>query len=120
MSSSDIGGATGRQLACRRGWRRPWCALLLVMTGLGSVADAATPASDAAQAPAAPAPISWMLLGIPPNSIPVEGEPSDGQFDLILKLVISHMPGREHKYVYANTGRIVAMLQEGFPACYVS
>lgn len=85
-----------------------------------SPALAATRQTGASAQPLVAEPIHWLLLGIPPNSIPINSEPSDGQFDLLLKLVMAQMPGREHKYIYANTGRIVAMLQEGFAACYVS
>jgi uncharacterized protein (TIGR02285 family) len=87
---------------------------------LASAVEAATRPANPAPPPSRSEPITWTLLGIPPNTIPINGEPSDGQFDLILKLVIAQMPGREHKFVYANTGRIVTMLQEGFPACYIS
>lgn len=85
-----------------------------------STAHAMTRPTGAPWQPASAEPMHWLLLGIPPNSIPVNGEPSDGQFDLVLKLVMAQMPGRDHKFIYANTGRIVAMLSEGFAACYVS
>ena len=93
---------------------------LVVGCALQSPAQAMTRPTGEPAKPAAAEATHWLLLGIPPNSIPVNSEPSDGQFDLLLKLVMAQMPGREHKYIYANTGRIVAMLQEGFAACYVS
>lgn len=120
MGTFDVGGTMVRQVSSGSVVRGVLCAVWVALAGLAPQAQATTRQATAGQAPVASEPVTWVLLGVPPNSIPVDGAPSDGQFDLILKLVMAQMPGREHKFLYANVNRTLTMLKEGYEACYVS
>ncbi len=64
--------------------------------------------------------LTWMVLDLPPGSMPVNGQLTDGINDRMLKMVIAELPGYEHRIVVANTARAMADLAEGKQACFGS
>ncbi|WP_457421678.1 TIGR02285 family protein [Roseateles sp. P5_E7] len=64
--------------------------------------------------------LTWVVLDLPPGSMPVNGRLTDGINDTALKLVFEEMPDWEHKVTVANTARAMLMLSEGAQACFGS
>ena len=83
-------------------------ALLGLLAGLG-----------AAQAQGRPA-LEWMVMDLPPASIPVDGKLTDGLVDVIMKMVFAEMPEYEHRIVVTPIARTWAILADGQPTCFTT
>lgn len=64
--------------------------------------------------------VNWMVLDLPPASIPVDGVPTDGFVDILLKMIFEEMPEAQHKVLVVNTARAMATLAEGQPMCFAT
>ena len=88
--------------------------LLLLLAGLLLVLDV-----QAAPAAAKP-PMNWLMLNLPPGSMPVEGRPTDGISDVALEMIMAAMPEYDHHVTVVNAARALVSLAEGAPACFAS
>lgn len=73
-----------------------------------------------AQAAQAGDTMTWLMPDVPPASMPVDGKPTDGIADLIVRYISAHWPEVEHQFVYANPKRTWLMIERGEPACVVA
>lgn len=62
--------------------------------------------------------MTWLMQELPPVSMPVNGQPTIGTTDVLLKLIAQQWPQVHHHYVQTNTARALAMLAEGQEACF--
>lgn len=62
--------------------------------------------------------MTWLIQDLPPVSMPVNGQPTAGTTDVLLKLIAREWPEANHQYVVSNTSRALAMLTEGQEACF--
>lgn len=62
--------------------------------------------------------MTWLIQDLPPVSMPVNGQPTVGTTDVLLKLIAREWPQVNHQYVVSNTSRALAMLAEGQEACF--
>ena len=64
--------------------------------------------------------LDWMVMDLPPSSIPVDGKITDGMVDVILKMIFAEMPEFEHRIVVTPIARTWATLSEGAPMCFTT
>ncbi|HEY1089633.1 MAG TPA: TIGR02285 family protein [Burkholderiaceae bacterium] len=64
--------------------------------------------------------MTWLMLNLPPGSMPVDGQPSDGISDIPIKLLMAALPDFAHRVVVTNTARAMMLLAEGSPACFAT
>ena len=64
--------------------------------------------------------LTWTLLNVPPFTIPVNGLPTDGIMDQVLRLLMQELPQYEARYAVVNIARAIKMLDVGEPACYTA
>ncbi len=76
-------------------------------------------AGQAGQGPQAVRPVmNWTVTELPPGSMPVDGQLTDGIYDTALKLVWQEWPEAQHQITVANAGRAVQRLAEGVQTCF--
>ena len=73
----------------------------------------------AAQAQGRPV-IEWTVMDLPPSSIPVNGQLTDGLVDVILKMVFAEMPEYEHRITVTPIARTWVSLADGAPTCFTT
>ncbi len=64
--------------------------------------------------------MQWMVLDLPPGSIPVNGQLTDGITDVAVKMLMEEMPDLRHRISVTNTARAMATLAEGQPQCFTT
>lgn len=64
--------------------------------------------------------MTWLMSDFPPVTIPVNGMPTKGIADQIVRYLASHWGHDDHRYVYANSKRTWHMLQRGSQACFAA
>ncbi len=64
--------------------------------------------------------IPWMVINLPPTSVPVNGQLTDGYLDTMIKMVFAEMPEAEHRIVETSFARAWVSLTEGEPQCVTS
>jgi uncharacterized protein (TIGR02285 family) len=64
--------------------------------------------------------MNWMILDLPPASMPVSGLPTDGVSDVALKLIAKEWPEVDHRYVVVTTARAMETLKHGEQSCFGS
>lgn len=64
--------------------------------------------------------MTWVMPDFPPASIPVDGKPTNGMADQVVRYIVSKWPGVEHRYLYANAKRTWQMLAQGEQVCYAA
>ncbi len=62
----------------------------------------------------------WMSPDLPPGFMPVEGRPTDGFVDTLLKMIFVEMPESEHRLQVTPIARTWASLSEGLPMCFTA
>lgn len=62
--------------------------------------------------------MTWMLIDLPPASMPVNGLPTTGVSDSPLLLLAEQWPEVEHRYVVVSPARAMATLVAGEQACF--
>lgn len=83
---------------------------------LGTAAGQGAPASDAAGGPT----MHWLMLDLPPGSMPVNEHPSDGMSDRVLERVMDEMPQYRHSVGVVGAARALLSLADGDRACFAS
>ena len=61
--------------------------------------------------------MTWIMPDFPPAGIIVNGKPSNGISDQVVKYIVSQWPQATHRYMYANPKRVWTMLAAGQNAC---
>lgn len=61
--------------------------------------------------------MTWVMQDFPPLSMPVNGQPTEGVADTLLKLIAREWPEVTHRYVVANFSRVMPMLEGGKEEC---
>jgi len=61
--------------------------------------------------------MTWLMPDVPPASMPVNGQPTNGIADQVVRFIAERWPGAEHRYIYANAKRTWLMLEKGEPVC---
>jgi uncharacterized protein (TIGR02285 family) len=61
--------------------------------------------------------MTWVMQDFPPVSMPVNGQPTVGVVDTLLKQIAREWPEVEHRYVVTNFARVMPMLEGGKEAC---
>lgn len=64
--------------------------------------------------------MTWLMSDFPPVTIPVNGAPTSGIADQIVRYLAAHWGHDDHSYVYANSKRTWVMLEQGAKACFVA
>jgi uncharacterized protein (TIGR02285 family) len=62
--------------------------------------------------------MTWLIQDFPPLAMPVNGQPTVGVTDVLLRLIAQQWPQVEHRYVVSNTPRGMASLANGEQACF--
>lgn len=61
--------------------------------------------------------MTWLMQDFPPLAKPVNGKPTDGVTDVLLRMIVQQWPQVEHRYVVSNVPRAIALLASGAPSC---
>ncbi|WP_374580200.1 TIGR02285 family protein [Pseudoduganella sp.] len=64
--------------------------------------------------------MTWLMSDFPPITIPVDGAPTTGIADQIVRYLARHWGHDDHRYVYANSKRTWLMLERGSQACFAA
>jgi uncharacterized protein (TIGR02285 family) len=64
--------------------------------------------------------MSWLMPDVPPASMPVDGQPTNGIADQIVLYISARWPEAEHHFIYANPKRTWLMIERGEQACVVA
>ncbi|MBV8500110.1 MAG: TIGR02285 family protein [Paucibacter sp.] len=91
--------------------------LALRLAGLCCILGVSSECNGAA---AEPKVAHWLMLDLPPGSIPINGHPTDGISDVALELIMGEMPEYTHKITVVNAARAMVFLAEGEPACFAT
>jgi uncharacterized protein (TIGR02285 family) len=62
--------------------------------------------------------MTWLMPDFPPVGMPVDGQPTNGMADRIVKYVIGKWPEFSHRVLYANPNRVWSMIASGEHVCF--